>query len=69
MTTRSIRIPDDIDERLVAFAAEEHVSVNSAIVRALDEVLARHAQDSAVAAATDLVFTAREELFQRLADS
>ncbi|MGH3239393.1 MAG: Arc family DNA-binding protein [Spirillospora sp.] len=69
MTTRSVRIPDELDEQLVAMAEADHISVNSAIVRALDEVIIRRSQESAIAEAADVVFTERKELFKRLADS
>lgn len=69
MTARSVRIPDDLDAKLTAMAAEEHISVNSAIVRALDEVLTRRSQEAAIANAADQVFAERKELFKRLADT
>ncbi|MEV5823999.1 toxin-antitoxin system HicB family antitoxin [Spirillospora sp. NPDC052242] len=69
MTTRSVRIPDELDAKLVELAAADHISVNSAIVRALDEVVARRTQESAIAEAADLVFEDRKELFRRLADT
>lgn len=69
MTTRSVRIPDELDARLTAMAAEDHISVNSAIVRALDEVLTRRSQEAAIADAADQVFADRKELFERLADT
>ncbi|GAA4133383.1 Arc family DNA-binding protein [Actinomadura keratinilytica] len=69
MTTRSVRIPDDIDERLVALAKSEHTSVNSILVQAAEELLARRAQEAAISAATEEVFARREGLFRRLADT
>ncbi len=69
MTTRSIRIPDEIDARLVAFAEANHISVNAAIVRTVEESLARFAQENAIAEAADDVFARRRELFERLADA
>ncbi|MFF5258407.1 Arc family DNA-binding protein [Actinomadura viridis] len=69
MTTRSIRIPDEIDARLVAFAEARHTSVNSAIIRAVEEMMTRAAHQEAVTAATDEVFERRAELFERLADA
>jgi predicted transcriptional regulator len=69
MTTRSVRIPDELDARLAAFAEAKHVSMNSAIVRAVEETLARDAQETAIAAAGDDVFNRRGKLFERLADA
>ncbi|MBE1531010.1 toxin-antitoxin system HicB family antitoxin [Actinomadura algeriensis] len=69
MTTRSVRIPDELDAALVELAAADHISINSAIVRALDEVVARRTQEAAIAEAADLVFEDRKELFKRLADT
>jgi len=69
MTTRSIRIPDEIDARLVSFAESKHISVNSAVVRAVEEMMTRDAQADAVTAAADEVFARRAELFDRLADA
>ncbi|WP_344592883.1 Arc family DNA-binding protein [Actinomadura vinacea] len=69
MTTRSVRIPDDIDARLVAFAESKHISVNSALVQAVEEMMTRDAQADAVTAAADEVFARRQELFERLADA
>jgi predicted transcriptional regulator len=69
MTTRSVRIPDEIDSRLVSFAESKHMSVNSAIVRAVEEMMTRDAQQEAVSAAADEVFARRADLFDRLADA
>ncbi|HEX6471869.1 MAG TPA: Arc family DNA-binding protein [Streptosporangiaceae bacterium] len=69
MTTRSVRIPDELDARLVAFAEANHLSVNSAIVRTVEEALDRDARESTIAKAADDVFHRRRELFRRLADS
>lgn len=69
MTTRSVRIPDEMDAKLVEMAADDHVSINSAIVRSLDEVLTRRSQEAAIAEAADLVFEDRKKLFKRLADT
>jgi predicted transcriptional regulator len=69
MTTRSIRIPDELDSRLVKFAHANHISVNAAIVRTVEQALDRLDQEIAIADATDDVFARRRELFRRLADS
>ena len=69
MTTRSVRIPDEIDRKFAAFAEAKHISVNSAIVRAMEATLARDAQETAIARASDDVFARRGELFERLADA
>jgi hypothetical protein len=44
MKTRSIRIPDDIDDALVAAAEDEHISVQARIVQALERDLAGRGQ-------------------------
>jgi hypothetical protein len=54
---------------MAAFADAKHISLNSAIVVAMEETLARHAQETAIARASDDVFDRRGELFERLADA
>jgi predicted transcriptional regulator len=44
MKTRSVRIPDDIDEALAAAAEAEHISVQARIVQALERDLASRGQ-------------------------
>lgn len=69
MTTRSVRIPDELDAKLTALAEAEHISVNSAIVRAVNEMVMLRAREIAVAQVTDHVFARHKRLFERLADS
>jgi predicted transcriptional regulator len=69
MTTSSVRIPDELHARLVAFAKAKHISTNSAIVSLVEDGLARDAQAAAIAKASDDIFTRRRELFERLADA
>ncbi|NVI91911.1 hypothetical protein [Actinomadura sp. BRA 177] len=69
MSTRSIRFPDELDAPLAALAEEDRISVNTAVVRAVEDTIARRSQESAIANAADLVFGKRAELFKRLADT
>jgi predicted transcriptional regulator len=69
MTTRSIRIPDELDRKLVSVAEAEHISVNALIVRAVEQTINRLAHEITIAQAADEVFARRGELFRRLADS
>jgi predicted transcriptional regulator len=69
MTTRSIRIPDALDRKLVKFAEANHISVNAVLVRAAEQMLNRLAHEATIAQAADDVFARRGELFERLADS
>ncbi|HEU5159149.1 MAG TPA: hypothetical protein VFU43_19290 [Streptosporangiaceae bacterium] len=69
MTTRSVRIPDDLDQRLVEYAEASHMSINAVIVRAVEQTLDRLAHEITIAQAADDVFARRGELFRRLADS
>jgi hypothetical protein len=55
MTTRSIRIPDEIDGAVVAAADAERVSVNTYVVQALQRSVADGEHRTRVAAAYDKV--------------
>lgn len=55
MTTRSVRIPDDIDSAVVAAADRERVSVNTYVVQALERSVAAEEHRSRVAGAYDRV--------------
>lgn len=69
MTTRSIRFPDALDQKLVVAAEAQHISVNAFIVRSVEQTLNRLAHEIAITQAADDVFARRGELFRRLADS
>jgi predicted transcriptional regulator len=69
MTTRSIRIPDALDRKLVTVAEAEHISLNSAIVQAVDSWVRQHQHRSRVQEITAQVMAEDQDLLQRLADS
>ncbi|GAA3933350.1 hypothetical protein GCM10023085_13300 [Actinomadura viridis] len=69
MTTRSIRIPDEIDELLIKAADEEHISVNAAVVQAVEEWARMRRHRAEVRAVTAQVMAEDKELLARLADA
>ncbi|MFC0037924.1 Arc family DNA-binding protein [Actinomadura rayongensis] len=69
MATLSVRLPDELSERLTAYSRSKHSSANSTIIHALDRFLTEEAQADVVATAADEVFARRAELFDRLADT
>jgi predicted transcriptional regulator len=69
MTTRSIRIPDEIDALLIKAADEEHISVNSAVVQAVEEWTRLRTHRARVQAITAQVIAEDAELLDRLADA
>jgi predicted transcriptional regulator len=69
MTTRSIRIPDALDRKLVTVAETEHISLNSAIVQAVESWVRQHQHRSRVQEITAQVMAEDQDLLQRLADS
>jgi predicted transcriptional regulator len=69
MTTRSVRIPDEIDLALTNAAEAEHVSVNSAIVQAVQIWTQTREHRARVRAVTTQVMTEDAALLARLADA
>ena len=70
MTTRSIRFPDEIDELLVEAAEEEDISVEAAVVRAVEEWARSHrGRRARVRAATAQVVAEDSALLDRLGDA
>jgi uncharacterized protein (DUF1778 family) len=69
MTTRSIRIPDDIDALLVQAAEEDHISVNTAVVQAVEEWTRMRTHRARVRAVTAQVMAEDADLLDRLADA
>ncbi|HZB31574.1 MAG TPA: hypothetical protein VE465_15555 [Streptosporangiaceae bacterium] len=69
MTTRSIRIPDALDRKLVKVAETEHISLNSAVVQAVETWVRQHQHRSRVQEITAQVMAEDQNLLRRLADS
>nr|BFE30613.1 hypothetical protein GCM10010200_028640 [Actinomadura rugatobispora] len=69
MTTRSVRIPDDIDALLIKAAQEEHISVNAAVVQAVEEWARMRGHRARVRAVTAQVMAEDAALLDRLADA
>ncbi|WP_285495059.1 Arc family DNA-binding protein [Actinomadura sp. NBRC 104425] len=69
MTTRSVRIPDDIDELLVRTAEAEHISINAAIVQAVEQWAQARDHRARVQAVVAEVMAEDANLLRRLADS
>lgn len=69
MTTLSVRIPDEIHDRLAKTAKARHMSVNAAMTQAAEEWVAAQVREQLVHDAMDKVFTEDADLFQRLADA
>jgi predicted transcriptional regulator len=69
MTTRSIRIPDALDRKLVEVAETEHISLNSAVVQAVESWVRLHQHRSRVQEITAQVMAEDQSLLRRLADS
>ncbi|WP_019629449.1 toxin-antitoxin system HicB family antitoxin [Actinomadura atramentaria] len=66
MTTRSIRIPDELDAALVALAEAEHVSINTEIIRAVEERVRAQAHRARVRSVMAEVMAEDAELLTRL---
>jgi predicted transcriptional regulator len=69
MTTRSIRIPDALDRKLVSVAETEHISLNSAVIQAVESWVRQHHHRSRVQEITAQVMSEDQGLLRRLADS
>jgi predicted transcriptional regulator len=69
MTTRSVRIPEEIDDLLTATAAAEHISVNAAIIQAVHDWVQLREHRARVRAITAQVMAEDAGLLQRLADA
>jgi predicted transcriptional regulator len=69
MTTRSVRIPDEIDSLLVRAAEAEHISINAAIVQAVEQWAQARDHRARVRAVTAEVMAEDAELLSRLADA
>ncbi|WP_344895874.1 hypothetical protein [Actinomadura meridiana] len=69
MTTRSVRIPDEVDSLLVDAAEAEHLSINAAIVQAVDNWARAQRHRAQVRAITTQVMAEDAGLLSRLADA
>ncbi|MFB4297214.1 Arc family DNA-binding protein [Actinomadura sp. NTSP31] len=69
MVTRSVRIPDEVDELVTQVAEAEHISINSAIVQALENWAQAHRHRTQVRAITADVMAEDADLLDRLADA
>jgi predicted transcriptional regulator len=69
MTTRSVRIPDEIDRALTAAAEAEHISVNAAIVQAVQDWAQLRDHRARVRAVAAQVMAEDDKLLRRLADA
>jgi predicted transcriptional regulator len=69
MTTRSVRIPDEIDAVLARAAEAEHISVNAAIVQAVQSWAEMRDHRAQVQALTAQVMAEDAHLLRRLGDA
>jgi predicted transcriptional regulator len=69
VTTRSVRIPDEIDLALTRAAEAEHISVNSAIVQAVQSWAQAREHRAQIRAVTAQVMAEDSALLARLADA
>lgn len=69
MTTRSVRIPDEIDLALTRAAEAEHISVNGAIVQAVQSWTQAQEHRARIRAVTAQVMAEDSALLARLADA
>jgi predicted transcriptional regulator len=69
MMTRSVRIPDEIDSLLTAAAEDEHISVNAAIVQAVQDWALAHDHRIRVRALTAQIMSEDAGLLARLGDA
>lgn len=69
MTTRSVRIPDEIDLALTRAAEAEHISVNSAIIQAVQSWTETREHRARIRAVTAQVMAEDSALLDRLADA
>lgn len=67
MTTRRIRLPDEIDLALSRAAEAEHISVNSAIVQAVESWTETREHRARIRALTAQVMAEDSALLDRLA--
>ncbi|MWA03971.1 Arc family DNA-binding protein [Actinomadura sp. LD22] len=69
MVTRSVRIPDEVDDLVTKVAEAEHLSINSVIVQALESWGQAHQHRAEVRAITAEVMAEDADLLARLADA
>ena len=65
----NVRLPEDLDKRLDALAADLHTSKNALLLQAAELLLERHAHQTDVAAGLDFIFAHDKNLLIRLEDA
>ncbi|MFT3901309.1 MAG: ribbon-helix-helix protein, CopG family [Gordonia sp. (in: high G+C Gram-positive bacteria)] len=65
----TLRIPPELDARLDAIAAAEHVSKHALVLQAIEALAQRNGRRDEILAAVDFVRSHDAELLDRLADS
>jgi len=65
----TVRLPEELDRKLEAIAAAEHVSKHALVVQGAQLIAERRARGELIAGAIDFVTTHDAELLERLADA
>ncbi len=65
----TVRLPEELDRRLEAIAAAEHVSKHALLVQGAELIAERRARGELISGAIDFVTTHDAALLERLADA
>jgi predicted transcriptional regulator len=65
----NLRVPEDLDRRLDALAAEEHMSKSALLLQGAELVLQRHGRRREINEGLDFVMSHDAELLKRLEDA
>lgn len=65
----NLRIPEELDRRLDALAAEEHTSKSALLLQGAEMVLQRHRRRREIGQGVDFVVSHDAELLTRLEDA
>lgn len=65
----NVRIPEELDRRLEAVAAAEHVSKNALLMQGAQLIVERHERRRQIEEGLEFVLTHDGELLDRLADA
>jgi predicted transcriptional regulator len=65
----NVRIPEELDRRLEAVAAAEHMSKNALLLQGAKLVIERHERRKQLEEGLNFVLTRDRELLERLADA
>ncbi|WP_395640922.1 ribbon-helix-helix protein, CopG family [Pseudolysinimonas sp.] len=65
----TVRIPEELDARLEAVAAEQHVSKHALLLQGASWIVERHSRRAEVDAGLDFVLSHDAELLTRLEDA